>query len=637
MKKQLTIFLITILLIGCTKTEKLKVEYKHQKVESFSLSKVRLLDSPFKQAMEEDIQWLLNIKPNRLLHRFHKYAGLMPKDSVYRGWESSELSGHSLGHYLSAISMAYSAIDNKERKNEFEKRVNYIVSELARCQNARSTGYVGGIPGGEKMFDEISKGNIRAREAPTFGLNDIWAPWYTMHKLFAGLIDAYQYVGNRQAKKVVIKLSDWAYGILEDLSEEEIEAMLRCEYGGMNEALAEVYAITGNQKYLELSRKFHDDPVLEQLAQKNDSLRGFHANTQIPKVVGTARRYELTGNEEDLTISKFFWNRVVNHRSYSMGGHSSGEYFHKADSLHLGYHTCETCNSYNMLKLTKHIFQINPEVKYADFYERALYNHILASQDPSSGMVTYFVPLAEGAKRVYSTPFNSWWCCVGTGMENHVKYGENIYFKDQDGELYINLFIASVLNWKAKGLDIKLESEIPHNDRVKITVNKGTPAEATINIRYPSWAGSNATVLINGEDREIINEPGSYISITREWNSGDEVNVIYPMEPALEELPGSPDMAAIKYGPIILAGKVEDAGNVLISNNGYQGEIFRPDERVEIPELATENKDINGWLKKESDKPLIFKAKSEGESDSIEFKPFYQFHNDRYKMYFKVN
>src|SRR5882672_8882436 len=390
----------------------------------FSLAEVSLLPSEFTVARDADIKYLLMIEPDRLLSQFRTHAGLKPKAERYGGWESEGLAGHTLGHYLSACALEYAVSGNQE----FLKRVNYIVDQLQECQVARKTGYVGAIPREDSVFMEVSQGQIRSRG---FDLNGSWSPWYTIHKVMAGLLDAYLYCDNQKALAIEQGMADWTENTLKNLNDEQIQKMLLCEYGGMNEVLVNTYAFTNNKKYLELSYKFHDKVVLDSLAHRVDILPGRHSNTQIPKVIGTVRRYELTGAKSDFVIGDFFWQTVVNHHSYAPGGNSNYEYLSEADKLNdkLTDNTMETCNTYNMLKLTRHLFALQPSAALMDYYEKALYNHILSSQNHETGMMCYFVPLRMGGKKEYSTPFNTFTCCVGSGMENHVKYNESIYFR----------------------------------------------------------------------------------------------------------------------------------------------------------------------------------------------------------------
>jgi hypothetical protein len=447
MKKKIIRCTVLLLVANCHTSAQSYVPEKKNKmlvpdavtVKAFAipLNKVSLLDGLFKKAMEADATYLLTIEPDRLLADFRNHAGLKAKAEKYGGWETSGLAGHTLGHYLSACALQYTSTNDKR----FLDKVNYIVDELALCQSPRN-GYLGAIPKEDSIWAEVQKGNIRSRG---FDLNGAWSPWYTVHKIMAGLLDAYVYCNNEKALLIQTKFADWAEQILKDLTDEQIQKMLLCEYGGMNEVLANTYALTKNKKYLTLSYKFHDRRVLDSLAMGKDVLPGKHSNTQIPKLIGSIRCYELTGNADDKTRADFFWNTVVQHHTYAAGGNSNYEYFGSADQLSetLTESTMETCNTYNMLKLTRHLFALDPDANYFDYYENGLYNHILSSQNHDDGMMCYFVPLRMGGRKRFSNPFNTFTCCVGSGMENHVKYGEAIYAAGADGSLYVNLFIAS--------------------------------------------------------------------------------------------------------------------------------------------------------------------------------------------------
>ncbi|MCC6395661.1 MAG: glycoside hydrolase family 127 protein [Bacteroidetes bacterium] len=522
------------------------------KAYAFDLRDVTLLEgSPFKHAMEKDAAYLLQLDPDRLLHRFHRNAGLPVKGEVYGGWESEGLSGHTLGHYLSACAIFFA----NTGRPEFRQRVDYITQELARCQAARKTGYVGAIPDEDTLFAKVARGEIRSSG---FDLNGGWAPWYTVHKLMAGLVDAYLHCHSQPALTIVLGMADWADDILRHLTEEQRLKMLQCEYGGMNEVLANVYAITGEQRYLDLSYKFHDDFVLDKLAQRVNPLPGKHANTNVPKAIGAARRYELTGKEADGTIAAFFWDAMVRHHTYVIGGNSNYEYCGEPGKLNdmLSDNTCETCNTYNMLKLTRHLFCWNPHRAYADYYERALYNHILASQNPVDGMMCYFVPLRMGARKSFSDPFNTFTCCVGTGMENHSKYAESIYFEGADGGLYVNLFIPSELRWKRNGVTVRMETGFPTSDTVTLSVHTTHPVRFPVYLREPAWAAAPVKLLVNGVAAASTADPFGYHTLLRSWNDGDRITLILPMALHTESMPDNPRRLAFLYGPLVLAGQL---------------------------------------------------------------------------------
>jgi len=586
-----------------------------REASAFDLADVRLLDGPFKKAMLLDANYLLRLDPDRLLSWFRKEAGLEPKGEVYGGWEKLGIAGHSLGHYLSACAMMFASTGD----GRFRQRINYVVNELELCQRAGGNGYVAAIPNGKKIFSEIAAGDIRSKG---FDLNGGWVPWYTLHKLFAGLLDANEFCGNAKALAVAIKLADWADATLANLTEEQFQRMLACEHGGMNESLAELYARTGNEKYLRLSRRFHHKAVLEPLARREDHLQGLHANTQIPKLIGLARRYELTQDAADKTAVEFFWDRVVHHHSYVTGGNSEAEHFGPPDELNerLTENTTETCNTHNMLKLTRHLFEWHASAEYADYYERALYNHILASQNPNDGMVCYFVPLKAGARKTYSTPFNSFTCCLGTGMENHTKYGDSIYFHSDDA-LWVNLFIASELNWREKGLSLKQETRYPDADTMRFTFKTKKPVTLTVRLRYPAWATKGLSLWINDRPQTVNAKPGSFVEIRRTWKTGDRISLKIPMSLRLETLPDNPHRVAILYGPTVLAG---DLGS------GEQTGVNNP---VLAPALITENKPLADWIRVVAGEPSTFETIGVGRPLDVKLYPFYRMHNRSYAVY----
>ncbi len=514
---------------------------------AFPLSDVKLLEGPFNHAMQRDVEYLLQLDPDRLLHRFRLFAGLTPKAPIYTGWESETLSGHTLGHYLSACAMYYAATGDVR----FKEKTDYVVEELGLCQAARKTGYVGSIPREDSVWNEVSKGNIRTAG---FDLNGLWSPWYTLHKVFSGLLDAYLYADNEKAKEVVIKFADWTDHITSGLNDEQLQKMLACEFGGMNDALLNVYAITGHKKYLEVADRFYHKAIMDPLAYQQDQLSGKHSNTQIPKIIGAARRFELTQDAKDKTISEFFWNTVVHNHTYVMGGNSEYEYLTEAGKLnnHLSQNTAETCNTYNMMKLTRHLFSWQPNAALFNFYERALYNNILSSQHPQSGMMCYFTPLRMGAKKDFSTPFDSFWCCVGSGIENHVKYGEAIYNRGKDGSVYVNLFIASSLNWKEKNITITQQTTFPQSESVFLSVNTNKPQKFILRIRKPEWVNT-AQFKINKKIIHPALEANGYWSISRTWKKEDNVEILLPMQLRTESMPDNPNRTCLLSASAIWA------------------------------------------------------------------------------------
>jgi uncharacterized protein len=582
------------------------------KAFAFNIRDVKLLASPFANAMSKDSAYLLLLKPDRLLHRFHQNAGLPVKDSVYGGWESEGLSGHTLGHYLSAASLMYASTGNPE----FKKRVAYTVSELLRCQQARKTGYVGAIPKEDSIFGNVAKGNIKSGG---FDLNGGWSPWYTVHKVMAGLVDAYLYCDNNEALKVVTGMADWTYNTINHLPDSLRLKMLNCEYGGMNDVLANIYAATGNKKYLDLSYKFYDEFVMGKLAQRIDPLPGKHSNTNVPKAIGSARQYQLTGNERDKTIASFFWESMVDHHTYVIGGNSNYEYCGRPDSLNdrLSDNTCETCNTYNMLKLTRHLFAMQPSVKLMDYYERALYNHILASQNPQNGMMCYFVPLRMGTQKQFSDSFNTFTCCVGSGIENHSKYAEGIYSAGADGSLYVNLFIPSRLNWKKGGVIIEMQTHFPAEDKIRLLVQTKDNKELLLRIRKPFWATKGMMASVNGKMVEYVYDEAGYIMIKRKFAMNDVLELSLPMELYTEAMPDNPNRIAFKYGPLVLAGLL-----------GKE----RPDPLYGTPVLLTGNRNARQWLRS-TDNALRFETRGVGKPFDVTLVPFYQAYDQYYSVY----
>jgi uncharacterized protein len=583
---------------------------------AFPLGDVTLLESPFTTARDADVKYLLKLEPDRLLSQFRKHAGLKPKAERYGGWESEGLAGHTLGHYLSACAMEYSV----SRNQEFLKRVNYIVEELAECQLARKTGYVGAIPREDSVFLEVSKGNIRSRG---FDLNGLWSPWYTIHKVMAGLLDAYLYCGNQKALAVEKGMCDWAEGILKNLNDEQIQKMLLCEYGGMNEVLVNTYALTGDKKYLDLSYKFHDRVVLDSLAKGIDVLPGRHSNTQIPKVIGTARRYQLTGDKKDFQISDFFWKTVVRDHTYAPGGNSNYEYLSTPGQLNdkLTDNTMETCNTYNMLKLTRNLFSLEPRAELMHYYERALYNHILASQNHDTGMMCYFVPLRMGTRKEFSDEYNSFTCCVGSGMENHVKYGESIYFEGADGSLYVNLFIPSKLNWKSKNISVTLQSDMKKNEEVSLKIQSAKPQSASIKIRKPLWIEGDVTLVLNG--KIVVPQTGAdgYLFLSRKWKNGDELKMTFKPAIYAEAMTDNPSRKAFFFGPVLLAG-----------NLGYK----EPEPMTGIPVLVSNNSDAKSLLVNETKDSVVFRTNKVGVPGDVRLQPFYEVDDEYYTVYWDL-
>lgn len=582
---------------------------------AFNVHDVKLLDgSPFKNAMDKDAAYLLTIEPDRLLHRFLLNAGLPPKGEIYGGWESQGLSGHTLGHYLSACALFYA----NTGRAEFKKKVDYIVDELERTQVARKSGYVGAIPNEDSLFARVARGDIKSGG---FDLNGGWSPWYTVHKVMAGLVDAYLYSNNEKALKVVVGMADWTEKIVGQLTEEQRLKMLNCEYGGMQDVLANIYSVTGNKKYLDLSYRFDDEFVMGQLAKGNHPMTGKHSNTNVPKAVGAARRFELANSVADQIIATNFWEILAHHHAYVIGGNSNYEYLGEPDHLNnrLSDNTCETCNSYNMLKLTRHLFAWKPDRKLIDFYERTLYNHILSSQNPEDGMMCYFTPLRMGTRKQFSDKFNTFTCCVGSGMENHSKYVEGIYNETKEGNLLVNLFIPSQLNWKSRKAVVTLETAFPYDNLVNLSLKLDKNQDFTLLIRHPEWANHGVDINVNGKIVETKTNLSGYIEIKRRWKNGDKIGITLPMSLHTEAMPDNDSRIAFLYGPVVLAAQLGDS---------------LPDPVFGTPVLLTDNRNVKDWIKRVADQELTFKTSGVGQPFDITLKPFFTTYKQYYSVYF---
>lgn len=454
------------------------------------MANVTLLDGIFKESEQIGKSYLLHLDIDRLVAPCYVAAGLQPKKPRYGGWEDTPIAGHSVGHWLSAAAAMVKATDDKE----LLQKLIYAVDELAYVQSHDPDGYVSGFH--RACFDQAFTGEF---EVHNFGLGGSWVPWYSLHKIYAGLIDAYQFTGIERALEVVVRLSDWAKHGTDRLTEEQFQRMLICEHGGMNEAMADLFLITGNRSYFELAERFCHRAVLDPLSEGVEELEGKHANTQIPKVIGAAKLYEITGKESYRKAAEFFWREVTGNRSYVIGGNSIFEHFQAPGQEKLGVETAETCNTYNMLKLTRHLFRWAPDSSYMDFYERALYNHILASQDPDTGMKMYFVSTEPGHFKVYGTAEESFWCCTGTGMENPSRYTHDIYHEEADA-VYVNLFIASRASLDNGQFVIRQETDFPRSEHTKIVIEDASEGSRKLRIRIPNWVQGMFTAIVNGEE-----------------------------------------------------------------------------------------------------------------------------------------
>lgn len=601
------------------------------KAYGFDLNEIRLLDSPFKENMERESEWILSLGVDRLLHSFRNTSGTYAsREGGYMtvkklgGWESldCDLRGHTTGHIMSGLAYLYASTGDER----YKIKADSIVKGIAEVQ--------------ETMLQNGQKGYISAYSENLINRNiagkSVWAPWYTLHKIYAGLIDQYLYCDNQQALDVMLKAASWAYQKLMPLTEDQRKLMLRNEFGGTNEAFYNLYSITGNPEHKKLADFFYHADVLDPLAEHKDDLYFKHANTFIPKLIGEARNYELNSNARSKDIATFFWNTVHDHQTFCTGGNSHKEKFIKNDSIskNLTGYTQETCNTNNMLKLTRHLFCWDAAPKYADYYERALYNHILGQQDPQTGMVAYFLPLLPGAHKVYSTPDNSFWCCVGTGFENHAKYGEAIYYNDGKG-IYVNLFIPSELNWKEKGIKIKQETAFPNDENVTFTISTDKAVDMPVYLRYPEWT-KNVEVKVNGKKINVKQQPSSYITVNRIWKNGDKIEVRYPMSLHLAETNDNRDKAAVMYGPLVLAGVMGSEGMAApapFSDPQLYNDYYTYDYHVPADlktSLNLNRLDLAKSIQKEDG--LIFNVAG----DNVKLAPIHMIHHQRYVVYWDL-
>ena len=609
---------------------KLKLDdTKNVKVLGFDLHDVKLLDSPFMDNMVRESKWIMDIDVNRLLHSFRTNAGAFSSQeggyftvNKLGGWESldCDLRGHSTGHILSGLALLYAATGEKMYKVKADSLVSGLV-EVQKVLN--QNGYLSAFP--QNLINRAIAGK------------SVWAPWYTQHKLFSGLIDQYLYCDSKSALEIAKGMGDWAYEKLKPLTDEERKRMLRNEFGGMNDSFYALYEITGDNKYKFLAEFFYHEDALNLLLDKVDNLNKKHANTYIPKLIGLSRNYELEGGNKNREIPEFFWNTVVDHHTFVTGSNSDKEKFFEPDHLseHLSGYTGESCNVYNMLKLTRHLYGYNPQIKYVDYYEKALYNHILGQQDPKTGMVAYFLPMKPGVHKVYSTPENSFWCCVGSGFENQAKYGEFIYYHDKG--LYVNLFIPSELNWKEKGIIIRQQTSFPNDRNVNLSLSTKTAVNMPIHIRYPSWA-NNVEVKVNGKKQLVKSKPGSYIVLNRTWSDGDNIDISFGMQIKVVPTSDNPKVAAITYGPVVLAGVKGTDGmrnpapysNPKLYNDYYTYDYYVPASLTNKLDFSLKQLTKNSLrLNKET---LDFQIKG---TDNI-LKPISAIHGERYIIYWNL-
>ena len=589
------------------------------------LSDVRLHASDYATAVDVNRTYLLRLNADRLLHNFRLYAGLKPKGEIYGGWESDTIAGHTLGHYMTALVRMHEQTGDAAVRT----RADYIVDELAAAQAARGNGYIGAMQRKRKdgkvvdaieIFPEIMQGDIRSGG---FDLNGAWSPFYTVHKLFAGLLDIHESWGNPKALAVAVAFAGYFEPVFSALNDAQMQEMLGTEYGGLNESYAELSARTGDKRYLAVAGRLYDRKVLDPLENREDKLANFHANTQVPKLIGLARIHELTGDPGKATAASFFWQAVTQHHSYVIGGNADREYFSAPDTIamHITEQTCEHCNTYNMLKLTRQLYSWSPDGALFDYYERAHLNHVMAAQDPKTAGFTYMTPLLTGAVRGYSTPADdAFWCCVGTGMESHAKHGESIFWEGDAGKgkaLLVNLYIPAEATWRARGASLVLATKYPFEGTSTLTLAKlGTPGHFPIALRVPNWAAGKALVTVNGAQVRPAFARG-YAIVERRWKAGDSLAITLPLDLRIEPTPGDDKTIAILRGPMVMAA---DLGST-------EGNWSSPDPALVGDDLLARFTPAA--------QPATYTTSGIARPADLTFVPFYRQYERRSAVYFK--
>lgn len=608
------------LLAGASLAGPVTASDTQKSVTSLPLSDVRLLPSPFKKAVDVNEAYLLSVNPDRLLHNYRKFAGLTPKAELYGGWERDTIAGHSLGHYLSAISLMHAQTGNAALK----LRAAYIIDELALVQGAHGDGYVAGftrkrkdgsVVDGKEIFPELMAGDIRSAG---FDLNGCWVPLYNWHKLYGGLFDAQSFCGHDKALTVAVGLGVYIDKVFRALNDDQVQTVLNCEFGGLNDSFAELYRRTKNPRWLALAQRLHHRRIIDPLAAGEDKLANNHANTQVPKLLGEATLFEVTGNEDNRKAASFFWERVVNHHSYVIGGNADREYFFEPDTIskHITEATCEHCNTYNMLKLTRHLYGWEPDARYFDYFERAHFNHVLAQQNPKTGMFSYMTPLFTGAARGFSDPVDNWTCCHGSGMESHAKHGESIFWQSSD-TLFVNLYIPAAARWAAKGAHLRLDTGYPYDGNIVFSLSSlRRPTKFKLALRVPAWAKS-ADLTLNGKVVRFAKE-GGYLVIDRVWAVGDTVRLRLPLDLRFEATRDDEKVVAVLRGPLVLAA---DLGSV--------------EEEYKAVEPALVGDDLLAGFKPVALEKGQFRTSGIGRPADMTFVPFYAQYERRSGVYFK--
>jgi DUF1680 family protein len=594
-----------------------------KKATEFDLGDVVLAkDSIYAQSREWSRGFMLRIGVDRMLHNFRLTAGLPTVAVPLGGLEAptSELRGHWVGHYLSACALLFASTHDLEIKS----RGDALVSGIAECQRKLDlNGYVGAFP--VSTFTRLEYGQ------------KVWAPFYTLHKLMAGLLDMHQYAANGEALEVVTGMAGWVDAWSASRSDERMQEILEVEFGGIAETLYNLTAVTKNDRWAKAGDRFQKKTFLRPLLQRRDELRQLHANTHIPQVIAAARRYELTGDPRFQAISEFFWETITESRTFAPGGSSTMERWvthanHLAWELKSSSEHQECCCSYNMMKLTRHLYQWDPEPKYFDYYERNLLNHRLGTVEPKSGLTTYFLSMSPGAWKTIATEDRTFWCCNGTALEEFARLQSNIYSSAGD-TLFVNLFIGSELNWKSQGVRLIQETNFPESPKTLLTIATAPATRWTMKLRVPSWTTPHASVFLNGRQLEAAPEPGTYLSLTREWKPGDKIELHLPMQLRRERLMDDESMQAFLYGPVVLAGQFpmgDLSFDLLHSNEDPRVK----DAPIAVPSLASRGEAVDQWILPVEHKNLEFEVTAKT-GERVHLKPLNQSW-ERFAVYFQV-
>jgi DUF1680 family protein len=590
------------------------------KAQTFPLADVRLAAGPFHQAMEADQKYLDFLPADRMLHSFRVTAGLNSSAEPLGGWEKPdcEVRGHFTGgHILTALALMHASTGAEN----FRAKGDSMVAELAKCQKAMGSGYLGAYP--TELYDRLRDGR------------KVWAPFYTLHKIIAGHLDMYTHCGNQQALEVAENMARWVGDWTRPLGEEHMQRVLNVEHGGMLEVLCNLHAATGKAEYLETANRFEHKRIFDPLAAGRDELKGVHANTTIPKITGVARRYELAGAARDRAIAEYFWREITSQRMYANGGTSCDELWRTEPgklAVELTKTTCECCCAYNMMKLTRHLYSWSADPKLFDYYERALFNHRLGTINPEDGATMYFMPLASGYWKFYGSPLSTFWCCTGTGVEEYSKLADSIYWHDANG-MFVNLFIASDVRWKERGLRLKQETKFPEEEATTLTIETEKPTAMALRIRVPYWAGSGMTIKVNGKPENVVARASNYVTLDRTWKNGDQVEVALPMALHIHAMPDDASLQAMMYGPLLLHGRLGKGGLTKeMMYGGYDTTLVG--SPVDAPEIKSDKNHPTAWVERVKDEPLTFRAI--GQSQPISLVPYYKLWGERYATYWQV-